>query len=92
MTTSRKFPLCRRRLPSREMRLARSIATRLTDAESGEFEAAAVNAGKKVAEWLREAALGYARASALRTKLASINHVDDLPRQPLTTISITALS
>ena len=74
------------------MRLARSIATRLTDAESGEFEAAAVNAGKKVAEWLREAALGYARASALRTKLASINHVDDLPRQPLTTISITALS
>jgi hypothetical protein len=43
---------------------ARSIATRLTDAEFGEVEAAAADAGKKVAEWLREAALTYARASA----------------------------
>jgi len=43
---------------------ARSIATRLTDAEFGEVEAAAANAGKKVAEWLREAALAHARASA----------------------------
>ncbi len=42
----------------------RSIATRLTDAEFGEVEAAAANAGKKVAEWLREAALAHARASA----------------------------
>ncbi len=41
---------------------ARSIATRLTDAEFGEVEAAAANAGKKVAEWLREAALAHARA------------------------------
>jgi hypothetical protein len=43
---------------------ARSIATRLTDAEFGEVEAAAADAGKKVAEWLREAALAHARASA----------------------------
>ena len=43
---------------------ARSIATRLTDAEFGEVEAAATDAGKKVAEWLREAALAHARASA----------------------------
>ena len=42
----------------------RSIATRLTDAEFGEIEAAAVSTGKKVAEWLREAALAHARASA----------------------------
>jgi hypothetical protein len=43
---------------------ARSVATRLTDAEFGEVEAAAADAGKKVAEWLREAALAHARASA----------------------------
>src|SRR5277367_1692298 len=41
---------------------ARSIATRLTEAEFGEVEAAAADAGKKVAEWLREAALLHARA------------------------------
>jgi hypothetical protein len=40
---------------------ARSIATRLTDTEFGEVEAAAATAGKKVAEWLREAALTHAR-------------------------------
>ncbi|MBB5059917.1 hypothetical protein HDF16_004651 [Granulicella aggregans] len=43
---------------------ARSIATRLTDAEFGAVEAAAADAGKKVAEWLREAALAHARASS----------------------------
>ena len=43
---------------------ARSIATRHTDAEFSEVEAAAADAGKKVAEWLREAALAHARASA----------------------------
>ncbi len=43
---------------------ARSIATRLTDAEFSEVEAAAADAGKKVAEWLRDAALAHARASA----------------------------
>ena len=43
---------------------ARSIATRLTETEFGEVEAAAANAGKKVAEWLREAALAHARAGA----------------------------
>ena len=41
---------------------ARSIATRLTETEFGEVEAAAVNTGKKVAEWLRDAALTHARA------------------------------
>jgi hypothetical protein len=41
---------------------ARSIATRLTETEFGEVEAAAANAGKKVAEWLRDAALTHARA------------------------------
>jgi hypothetical protein len=41
---------------------ARSIATRLTDIEFGEVEEAAANAGKKMAEWLREAALIHARA------------------------------
>ena len=43
---------------------ARSIATRLTETEFGEVEAAAAKAGKKVAEWLREAALAHARAGA----------------------------
>ena len=41
---------------------ARSIATRLTDTEFGEVEAAAADAGKKVAEWLRDAALAHACA------------------------------
>ena len=41
----------------------RSIATRLTDAEFGEVEAAAAIAGKKVGEWLREAALTQARGT-----------------------------
>jgi hypothetical protein len=41
---------------------ARSIATRLTDIEFGEVEEAAAQAGKKMAEWLREAALTHARA------------------------------
>jgi hypothetical protein len=43
---------------------AKSIATRLTEAEFGEVEAAAAATGKKVAEWLREVALAHARASA----------------------------
>jgi hypothetical protein len=51
-------------VPVNETSRARSIATRLTDAEFGEVEAAAADAGKKVAEWLREAALAHARASA----------------------------
>jgi hypothetical protein len=46
---------------------AKSIATRLTDTEFGEVEAAAANAGKKVAEWLREAALTHARAGQDQT-------------------------
>jgi hypothetical protein len=47
--------------PANETSRARSIATRLTETEFGEVEAAAANAGKKVAEWLREAALLRAR-------------------------------
>ena len=39
----------------------RSVATRLTDAEFNEVDAAASAAGKKVAEWLRDAALAQAR-------------------------------
>jgi hypothetical protein len=46
---------------------AKSIATRLTDTEFGEVEEAAANAGKKVAEWLREAALAHARAGQEET-------------------------
>lgn len=41
---------------------AKSIATRLTEAEFAEVEASAAAAGKKVAEWLRDAALLQARA------------------------------
>jgi uncharacterized protein (DUF1778 family) len=40
---------------------AKSVATRLTEAEYAEIEAAAARAGKKCAEWLRDAALAYAR-------------------------------
>lgn len=41
---------------------AKSIATRLTEVELGEIEAAASKAGKKVSEWLRDAALASARS------------------------------
>ncbi len=40
--------------------------TRLTEAEFAEVEAAAARAGKKVAEWLREAALAQARSATAR--------------------------
>ena len=40
----------------------KSIATRLTEAEFDEIEAAASKAGKKVSEWLRDTALGHSRA------------------------------
>lgn len=40
----------------------KSTATRLTEAELGEIEAAASKAGKKVSEWLRDAALTSARS------------------------------
>jgi uncharacterized protein (DUF1778 family) len=46
---------------------AKSIATRLTEAEFAEVDAAAANAGKKVAEWLRDAALAHARAGQEQT-------------------------
>lgn len=39
----------------------KSIATRLTEAEFEEIEAAASRAGKKVSEWLRDTALAHSR-------------------------------
>ena len=50
-------------VPANESNRSKSIATRLTDAEFAEVESAAASAGKKVAEWLREAALAQARAT-----------------------------
>ena len=49
--------------PPNETYRAKSIATRLTEAEFAEVESAAAKAGKKLAEWLRDAALTQARAS-----------------------------
>ena len=46
---------------------SRSIATRLTEAELNEVETAAADAGKKVAEWLRDAALAQARSGQEQT-------------------------
>jgi hypothetical protein len=40
---------------------SKSIATRITETEFAEIESAASAEGKKVAEWLREAALAQAR-------------------------------
>jgi hypothetical protein len=51
-----------------ESNRTKSIATRLTDAEFAEIESAAGSAGKKVAEWLREAALAQARATGEEKK------------------------
>jgi hypothetical protein len=50
-------------VPTNESNRTKSIATRLTDAEFAEIESVASSAGKKVAEWLREAALAQARAT-----------------------------
>ena len=50
-------------VPANESNRTKSIATRLTDAEFAEIEYAASSAGKKVAEWLREAALAQARTT-----------------------------
>lgn len=47
--------------PTNENFRSKSIATRLTETEFSEVETAANSAGKKVAEWLREAALTQAR-------------------------------
>jgi hypothetical protein len=44
-----------------------SIGTRLSEAELSEVEAAAVSAGKKVGEWLRDAALAQARSAPANT-------------------------
>src|ERR1700761_5621673 len=41
---------------------SKSIATRLTEAELGEIEAAASKTGKKVSEWLRDTALASVRS------------------------------
>ena len=50
-------------VPTSESNRTKSIATRLTDAEFAEIESTATSAGKKVAEWLREAALAQARTA-----------------------------
>ena len=50
-------------VPTNESNRTKSIATRLTDVEFAEVEYAASSAGKKVAEWLREAALAQARTA-----------------------------
>jgi hypothetical protein len=47
--------------PANETFRTKSIGTRLTEAEYAEIEAAAARAGKKCAEWLRNAALAYTR-------------------------------
>ena len=49
-------------LPASDASRVKSIATRLTEAELGEIEAAASEAGKKVSEWLRDTALASVRA------------------------------
>jgi uncharacterized protein (DUF1778 family) len=50
-------------VPTSESNRTKSIATRLTDTEYAEIESVAASAGKKVAEWLREAALAQARTA-----------------------------
>jgi hypothetical protein len=50
----------------------RSVATRLTEAEFSEVEAAASGAGKKVAEWLRDAALAQARGDQIEEETDQI--------------------
>ena len=47
--------------PLNETYRTKSIATRLTESEFAEVESAASKAGKKMAEWLRDAALIQAR-------------------------------
>jgi hypothetical protein len=49
--------------PASDAYRTKSVATRLTEAEVSEVEVAAARAGKKVSEWLREAALVQARAA-----------------------------
>ena len=46
--------------PASEAYRTKSIATRVTEAEFAEVESAAVSAGQKVSEWLRDAALAQA--------------------------------
>jgi hypothetical protein len=50
----------------------RSVATRLTEAEFSEVEVAASSAGKKVAEWLRDAALAQARGDRIEEQTDQI--------------------
>jgi hypothetical protein len=47
--------------PANDTFRAKSIATRLTEAEFTEVEFAAAGTGRKMAEWLRDAALSQAR-------------------------------
>jgi hypothetical protein len=50
-----------------ESHRVKPTGTRLTEAEFAEVEAAAARAGKKVAEWLRDAALAQARSASAGT-------------------------
>ena len=62
-------------VPANESFRTKSIATRLTESEFAEVETAAANAGQKVAEWLRDAALAQAaplgRSGPIRSCLPS---------------------
>ncbi|MGH9444952.1 MAG: plasmid mobilization protein [Terriglobia bacterium] len=55
---------------------AHSIGTRLSEAELSEVEAAAAKAGKKVGEWLREAALAQARRTRAGNRPNSAGRTD----------------
>src|SRR6266496_3716183 len=61
---SSAVPLTSPVAPGSETYRTKSIATRLTEAEFAEVESAATNAGQKVSEWLRYAALVQARAAS----------------------------
>ncbi|WP_348261048.1 hypothetical protein P8935_14690 [Telmatobacter sp. DSM 110680] len=49
--------------PGSETSRTKSIATRLSEGEFAEVERAATNAGQKVSEWLRYAALAQSRST-----------------------------
>lgn len=66
-----------------------SIGTRLSEAELSEVEAAAASAGKKVGEWLRDAALAQARAVPARnTDLMSYLDSTERGKQPGATTQV----
>jgi len=56
-------------IPPDERYRTKNIATRLTEGEFAEVESAAAKAGKKLAGWLREAALTKARQPGSTTQI-----------------------